>query len=234
MMDNDLGFLDGYTDRLIEEGKKTTEIGLWDGKTGIAIYLLHIAEITGNEKYKDIASEFIGTVHEMISIEIPYYFDNGLLGIGCGFDYIISNGYAEGNSDVILSDIDLLARNIIDSRCISDFSFDKGVCGIGFYLYNRLKSRMADDETMIDLKLKEYIIYLIDWIEELIMKITDKQEYNDAYFLLTRLQKLNIFNYKVEKLSSICLQKMIDLNCDITDNYDLLGIPSLKILKLWI
>ena len=156
-MINDFGFLYEYTDHLIEKGKKTTEIGLWDGKMGIVIYLLHIAEITSNEKYKNIASEFVGTVHEMISIETPYFFDNGLLGIGCGFEYIISKGYAEGNSDVILSDMDLLARNIIDYRCISNFSFDKGVCGLGFYLYNRLKNRTADNETMIDLKLKEYI-----------------------------------------------------------------------------
>lgn len=86
---------------------------------------------------------------------------------------------------------------------------------------------------MIVLKLKEYLIYLIDWMEELIQKTTDKQEYNDAYFLLARLHKLNVFNHKVEKLSAVCLRKMIDFNCRITDGYELLGIPSLKALKPW-
>lgn len=46
------------------------------------------------------------------------------------------------------------------------------------------------------LKLKEYLIYLTDWIGELILKTMDKQEYNDAYFLLVRLHKLNVFNLK--------------------------------------
>ena len=232
-MDKDFGFLDEYTDRLIEKGKITTEIGLWDGKMGVALYLLHIAEITVNEKYNDIASEFIDTVHEMISIETPYFFYNGLLGIGCGFEYIIGKGYVGGNNDEILSDIDLLARNIIDSRCISDFSFGKGVCGVGYYIYHRLKSRNGGDDNIRVLKLKEYLIYLIDWIEELINKTTNNQDYNDAFFLLTRLHKLNVFNYKVERLSALCLQKMIDLNCEMKDNYELLGIPSLKILRPW-
>lgn len=226
-------FLKRYTERLIEKGKCLPGIGLWAGKMGIAIYLFHLARITQNEKYEDEASELIDTVYQHVSFNLPLTFDTGLLGIGCGFEYIISQGFVDADRDEILSEIDLLVRNVIDSRLLGNLSFDKGVCGVGYYLYHRLKNRPDDDDSMVVLKLKEYLIYLIDWVEDLLPKTTDKQEYNDAYFLLARLHKLNVFNHKVEKLLAICSRKIIDFNCPITDNYELLGIDSLKMLKPW-
>ena len=233
-MDEKYTFLKRHTDTLIEKGKCLPNIGLWDGKMGIAIYLLHVSRITQNKKYENEASELIDAVYEQLSLNLPLNFDNGLLGVGCGFEYIISKGFVDADGDEILSEIDLLIRDIIDSRPIDNLGFDKDVCGVGYYLYHRLKNRRDDDESMVIFKLKEYLIYLIDWIEELIQKTMDKQEYNDGYFLLARLHRLNVFNHEVDKLAAMCLCKMIDFNCKITDNYDLLGIPSLKVLKPWI
>lgn len=232
-MDKEYAFLKDYTEKLIEKGKCFPNIGLWDGKMGIAIYLLHVSRIMQNEKYTNEASDLIDAVYEKLSLDLPHTFDNGLIGVGCGLEYIISKGFVDAVSDEILFEIDLLIRNIIDSRPIDYLGFDKGVCGVGYYLYHRLKNRRDEDESIVVLKLKEYLIYLIDWMEESVLKTTDKQEYNDAYFLLTRLHRLNVFNYKVDKLSAMCLRKMIDFNCKITDNYELLGIPSLKALKPW-
>ena len=195
--------------------------------------MLHLARITQDEKYENLASELTDAVYGQISLGLPFCFDNGLLGLGCGFEHIIHNGFADADRDEILSEIDAVAINIIDSRPIEELGLGKGVCGIGCYLYHRLTDRPNDNNSMIVLKLKEYLIYLIDWMEELIQKTTDKQEYNDAYFLLARLHKLNVFNHKVEKLSAVCLRKIIDFNCRITDGYELLGIPSLNALKPW-
>jgi len=232
-MDEKYIFLKGYTERLIEKGKCFPDIGLWNGKMGIAIYLLHVSRLTQNEKYENEAVELIDSVYEQISFEKPFCFDNGLLGIGCGFEHIIHNGFVDADRDEILSETDLLARDIIDSRPIDNLGLGKGVCGIGYYLYHRLKNRQ-DDDRMVVLKLKEYLIYLIDWVEDLLLKTTVKEDYNDAYFLLTRLHKINVFNLKVEKLLALCSRKIIDFNCPITDNYELLGIDSLKLLKPWI
>ncbi len=146
---------------------------------------------------------------------------------------MIHHRFVDADRDEILSEMDTVVRSIVDSRPIDNLSLGKGICGIGYYLFYRLKDRRYDDESMTVLKLKEFLIYFIDWMEELISKTTDKQEYNDAYFLLARLYKLNVFNHKIEKLSTMCLRKMIDFNCRIVDDYEFLGIPSLKILKLW-
>jgi len=204
-MDKEYNFLKDYSARLIEKGKRFSDIGLWDGKMGIAIYLLHVSRMTQNEKYENEASELIDAVYEQLSVNLPFTFENGMLGIGCGFDYIISKGFVDADSDEILSEIDLFVRNIIDGRPVDNLGFGKGVCGVGYYLYHRLKNRKDNDENIVVLKMKEYLIYLIDWMEELIQKIKDKQEYNDVYFLLTRLHRLNVFNYRVDKLSAMCL-----------------------------
>ena len=233
-MYKEYNFLKDYNARLIEKGKCFPNIGLWNGKMGIAIYLLHVSRITQDEKYENEASELIDAVYEQLSLDLPLTFDNGLLGIGCGFEYIINQRFVDADSDEILSEIDLWVRNIIDFRLSNNLSLSDGVCGVGYYLYCRLKNREHENENMVVLKLKEYLIYLIDWMEELILKTTNKQEFIDSYFLLIRFYELNVFNYKVEKLVGICLRGMVDFNCPITDNYELLGIASLKALKPWI
>lgn len=233
-MNKEYTLLKGYTERLIEKGKCLSDIGIWNGKMGIAIYLLHLARITQNDKYENAASKLIDVVYEQFTFDLPFSFDNGLLGISCGLEYVIHHGFVDANRDEVLSEMDSVVINIIDSRPIDNLDLEKGVCGIGCYLYYRLKDRREYNENILVLKLKEYLIYLIEWMEELILKTMEKKDYNDAYFLLVRLHKLNVFNHKVDKLLAVCQRKMVDFNCPITDNYELLGIPSLKVLKPWI
>jgi hypothetical protein len=231
-MKQKLFFLKHYTLQLFKKGKSTSNLGLWNGKMEVAIYLFHLSQITQEEEYLLHANELIDDICENISNEIPFYFENGLLGIGCGLQYIINERFMEGDSDDILSEIDQVAINAINSRPINSLSFKSGVCGIAFYLYHRLKNRSEDNDNTIILKLKEYLIYLIDWIEELLLKTEEAQDYNDAYFLLCRLHKLNVFNYKVEKLLGYCLNKIsTDESISINDNYRHLGIKSLQLFR---
>lgn len=201
---------------------------------GIAIYLFHISQMTQNEKYKDEAFELIDAIYKKMSLKSPFFFDSGLLGIGCGIEYIIHNGFVDANRDEVLSEIDTVAKNIIDSRPIDNLSLKNGVCGIGYYLLVRLNNRTNNNDFMTVLKLKEYLIYLIDWIESLLLKTTLREDYDDTYFLLARLHNLNVFNHKVENLITFCLQKTVYFNSLMIDNYDLLGINLLKTLKQWI
>ena len=214
-MEKQRGFLKDYTDRLIEKGKCFPNIGLWDGKMGIAVYLLHLARITGEENYERQADEFMDTVYEQLAERTSFFYGDGLLGIGCGIEYMIEHGFIEGDSDEILAEIDIVARNIVDRRPIESLPLQDGVCGVGYYLYRRLKNKPDNDESMLTLKFKEYLIYLIDWVEE-------------------RLHRLDVFNHKIERMMSFCLRRLVDLNIPISDRYELLGIESLKILKPWI
>lgn len=71
-----------------EVANTTSDIGLWTGKMGVALYPLHFARVTQNEEYEKIASQFIAEVSGRLSYETPFSYADGLLGIGCGFEYI--------------------------------------------------------------------------------------------------------------------------------------------------
>ncbi|GET47036.1 lanthionine synthetase LanC family protein [Capnocytophaga felis] len=230
-------FLDSYTNFLIKKGLSSPNISLWEGKMGIAIYLFHLNRITKNKKYENRAFEFIEEILNDLSHNISLSYATGLLGIGSGYQYILSNEFAYGDSDELLEEIDSIAIHSIDTRPSQSFnslSLASGICGIGFYLYLRLKNTTNNNDSLASLKNMEYLIYLIDWIEELLLKTNNKQNINDTYFLLCRLHKLNVINFKVEEIISFCLDKIKKLNISLHDNYDLLGINSLKLLKLWI
>lgn len=228
-----LSFLQSYAASLIRRIDSISEPGLWDGKMGAAITLFHLFRITREKACGMQANDLIDGVYSRISDSMSFHFASGLLGIGCGIEYILEKRFMEGNSDEILPEIDRVAKNMIDCRPIDSLDIAKGICGVGCYLYYRLKNKPENDESMTTLKLKEYLIYLIDWLEELLLKTEVETDYNNAYFLLCRLRKLDVFNYKVDKLITFCIQKMMDGNCRVQDHYHLLGIPSLKILKPW-
>lgn len=232
-MKNELLSLNDYTNRLIERGRCLPDISLWHGKMGIAIYMLHLSRIVQNQMYEKVAFELIDAIYENLSFRQPVDFGYGLTGIGCGIQYLISNGFIDADSDEILSDMDSLVKNIIDTRFMSILSLESGVCGIGYYIYYRIKDRHDNDDNIVVLKFKEYLIYLIDWMEDLILNTEDVKAFDDAYFILCRLHELDVFNHKVDQLMSFCLRKLIDYNCSISDNYELLGIDSLKVLKPW-
>lgn len=229
--------LNSYTTFLIKKGYSSSDISLWEGKMGVAIYLLHLNRITKNKEFENQAFEFIEQILNDLSYNSSLSYATGLLGIGSGYQYIISNEFAYGDSDELLEEIDYLTRHSVDVRSPQSFnslSLANGICGIGFYLYLRLKNTTNNNDSLTSLRNMEYLIYLIDSIEELLLKTNDKQDINDTYFLLCRLHKLDIINFKVEKIISFCLDKIKKLNISLYDNYDLLGVNSLKLLKLWI
>lgn len=232
-MEKDYVFLREYGARLIEKGKCFPDIGICNGKLGIAICLFHLNLILKDDLYKKVAIELIDEVYENISVQTPISFEYGLSGIGCGFQYLINNGFVDADGDDVLSEIDAVVKNVIDLRSLHLLDFKNGICGVGYYLYHRLKERNYDDNIVV-LRLKEYLIYLIDWIEERLMNTDDINDINDAYFLLCRLYNLNVFNHKIERLLSLCSGKLIDSNHPLSDNYNCVGIELLKILKPWI
>ena len=233
-MEKDYVFLREYGARLIEKGKCFPDVGICNGKLGIAICLFHLNLILKDDLYKKAAFELIDEAYENISVLTPVSFEYGLSGIGCGFQYLINNGFVDADGDDVLSEIDAVVKNVIDLRSLHLLDFKNGICGVGYYLYHRLKERNTDDNNIVVLKLKEYLIYLIDWMEHLLLNTDDMNGVNDAYFLLCRLHKLNVFNYKVERLLNFCSRKLIDFNLPVSDTYRCLGMQSLKVLSPWI
>ena len=98
---------------LIQVGRRTSCLGLINGKMGIAIALFRYARLSGELTCEDVGCELLDEIYEHLDSSIPISFGSGLWGIGWGIEYLIQNGYMEGDADEVLKDIDQCA-----ARCI--------------------------------------------------------------------------------------------------------------------
>ena len=121
-------------------GSYLRDIGLFEGKMGLIIFLFHYSRHSGKTLYEDFAIELVEDICRDISPDTPIGLGYGLSGIGWGIIYLIQNRFIEDNANEILEDID---KKIIefDLTRIEDTSLKTGFQGIAIYLYERLKDR---------------------------------------------------------------------------------------------
>lgn len=186
---------DEFAENLFLNSYLNEEIGICSGTMGNIIYLFSYYKLTKNNKYELYANKLLELIYNKISIDMPIYYDKGLSGIGAGIEYIMSNNFVKGSSNEVLYDIDIAINDAIEARCVSSPGFFKGICGIGFYLYLRLCSNINNDNNIQILKNKEYIIYLIDWLEDI--KTTNICDYCDIYILLSKLRRFDLLNVSI-------------------------------------
>lgn len=81
-------------------------LGLLNGKMGIAIFFYHYSRYTQNKIFEDYAGELIDEIYEEINVNTPVNFADGLTGIGWGIEYLVKNHFTEGDTDEVLAEID--------------------------------------------------------------------------------------------------------------------------------
>ena len=59
------------------------------------------------------------------------------------------------------------------------------------------------------LRMKEHLIYLIDWIADSLPGVRESSLFEEVFFILCLLHRLDVFNAKVEKLMEYCEKGMI-------------------------
>lgn len=111
----------------------TNNISLLHGKMGIVIFFFHYARYMQNAIYDEFAGELLDEVYEEADTDMLVGFENGLCGIAWGIEYLIQQGFVEGDPAVVLKDIDLRVMER-DPKRIRDLSFDNGLAGIGYYV----------------------------------------------------------------------------------------------------
>lgn len=131
--------------RLILETSSLNNIGLYDGKIGIAIFFAHFSRFTHKEIYRDFACALIEEVSADLYNGYSYNMEFGLCGIGFGIEYLIQNNLLEADSDEILADMDASIM-LVDLDRITDYSLEKGIMGILTYVYVRLNTVKRDKE----------------------------------------------------------------------------------------
>lgn len=134
------------------------EIGLFNGKAGIALIYILLARREGNGMCELMADLYLQQIWNTCSYDTPISFSRGLTGIGWLCEYLYQNQIAVGNPDEVLKDIDNII-NMINPLKMRDLSFDNGIIGIMAYVYSRVVGcKMRGTPVPFDGKLLNNII----------------------------------------------------------------------------
>lgn len=179
------------------------DIGLLDGKTGVALYFYHLSRYENDQRLSDFAYDLLTDSAKLLNRNTPINFDVGITGIGWALEHLIQNGFIDGNADQMLLKFDRMVMRAL----IFEENNLTTIVSIGFYYVSRLRYRINDEESAIVLDLKYNTIFLIDELER---QILDNAASDEVMYLLDQLLELNIFNYKVLRLQKIVGQSHVN------------------------
>jgi len=115
-----------------------SEIGLFTGKTGIAIFFFHLARKTGITLYEEYASDLIEQVYESMYENMPAGYADGVAGIGVGMEYLIRQKLIRADADEVLEDVDKVILHHTQYHFPSTPEINTGITGFGKYYAARL------------------------------------------------------------------------------------------------
>ena len=120
--------------------------GLFNGKTGIAVFLYYYARYSGISVYSDVADDLIEDISNSLNSTGSVDFETGLTGIGWGFQHLLDNQFVEGDADDILSDVDEHIFKNISKKKLMPVSSEIHWFGHGLYFLSREKKRALSKE----------------------------------------------------------------------------------------
>jgi hypothetical protein len=164
---------------LMLHGSFIGNIGLLNGKTGIAVFFYHYARYTGKKRYDDFAGELIDEIYKEIHRDAPCNFRDGLCGIAWGVEYLIRNQFVKADPDKVLADLDKQIRER-DVRQTTDYTLETGLKGIACYVTSRRANRIIENPLITS----GYIRNLIAALE------TEKKEDDITTLLIKDLKRI--------------------------------------------
>lgn len=183
-------------------------LGLLNGKMGIAIFFYQYARFTNSEIYEKYAGELIDEIYEEISFATPIDFASGLTGIGWGIEYLVQNGFVEANTDEAMAEFD---NHIFRATMQFPISIHNQteLFGFGLFYLARLKGREQDNDNLQTVKKKQLLIYMMDECERLLTKeslfdtsvpMLTLYQLNSLVWFIIQTRILGLFPIKSNKL----------------------------------
>lgn len=164
----------------------TDNLGLLNGKMGIAIFFYHYFRYSGKNIFEDYAGELVDQIYSEISTNTSINLSDGLTGIGWGIEYLVKNGFVQADTDEALSEIDSAIYRIRLNTPVL-VNPDDIFFSYGHYYISRLCGHNIDDEDINTLIKKYHLIFMIDECERIIL---------DKHHLTNGLKALNIDQLK--------------------------------------
>lgn len=126
-------------EHLILYSGTVNDIGLYYGRAGIALSLYTYSALPGCSIYYGLATEILQECLDSLSSKTENSFDTGVAGIGWVIIHLCNRGIIHEDVSEILTELDL---KIMESNLtrVRDMSFDSGLRGLAFYVWNRIHS----------------------------------------------------------------------------------------------
>lgn len=181
--------------------------GLFSGDTGICLFFYTLSRKTGNKEYEAFADKLLDSILDIKTWTYNPSFSTGLSGAGWVIEYLIQNGFVEGNSNEVLRDIDDIVYRSMSGMEIS-ISIENGLLGFIFYLLKRLEN--ADYNSEYFLINKSLLMQAFDSLDkimpDLYRNITLDIHYNSflptplSFYAIAKSLKLNLYTNKLKAI----------------------------------
>lgn len=180
--------------RVIAEKMKIprANLGLLRGKMGNALFFYHYARHV-DCRYEKHADKCLDEIMENIQKVNGSYAD-GLAGIGTGVEYLVREGFIDGDTNEVLRDFDKIICHIVSS---SPGLIDTrtGITGYGKYYLARLNNPNNSKNTNLD---TEFIKTQLSKVVDLLS--VNYVRYEDLFFVIGFLPDIINLNINKEKV----------------------------------
>jgi len=191
--------IDKIIQNLMIDNTVNADLGLLYGKMGKVIFFFHYYQFTGNDLYENYAMQLIEEIRYLINYNIPVYYENGLTGIGTGFEYLAQNQFIDNNTNNILAECDEFIYKATLNNLCSNFSLLNGYMGFARYWTFRLQNyaNLLNNENTLIRKALDHILHIVDTI---ILKNIPDNEIVDIYRSLCDIKQFPQYSAHVETI----------------------------------
>lgn len=198
-------------------------IGLFNGKIGILIFVFTAAKYLGDDKLLNKAKELLNDLNEQISVKLPFNIENGLIGYALGISFLLKNGFDTGNASEILEEIDDF---LFRTSCFNDIFNSDYIHKLDLTLYIAYRKMIGSDFLNSDDLFDDLVYRFLNDFSEQTKLNTDffeeknlfdvKSNWYYSLFILGLLLELNLHQIKVSRIIQ-------DITPKITCKYPVLG-----------
>lgn len=190
------------------------DLSITSGLCGRILVFLLWARITKNELFEEIAESLINQLYGKMNWNTNLTFQNGLLGIGWLFEFLIQNHLIDSDGDDTLKELDDVAQSF-DVSCMPNNSFSFGVRGIVAYVVARMRS-VIKNSSKIPFK-KEFLQKLYKVCKNIILYETNiKSSDYEIEFVEMIESNFNIKQINILGKNDLILIKSNSGMCDKT------------------
>ena len=173
--------------------------GLLNGRIGISIFFYHYSRFTAEEIYESYAGELVDAVYAEIDSQTPIDFVNGLTGIGWATEYLVQNGFVEGDTNEVLENIDYkVGQSLLDHSLTESINH---VIGFGFYYLSRYKGQSVHGDNPFFLSVKRQLSVVAEICVKLINRRTNPE------ILFSNIGTLNLLIHLIIEIEQLGLMR---------------------------